>query len=59
MSVVSAVDLFYINELADILPIENTNALFADDVSVLSTRGTKEAAQEAAQRNVDTVVSWA
>ena len=51
--------LFYINELAKILPRDTLNSLFADDVSVLATARTKEEAQAIAQRTVDVVVHWA
>ena len=37
--------LFYINELAKILPRDTLNSLFADDVSVLATARIKEEAQ--------------
>ena len=51
--------LFYINNLANILPANNVNALFADDVSVLATNHSKEQAETDAQKSVDVVVRWA
>ena len=51
--------LFYINNLAEILPTSNINSLFADDVSILAVRRTLEEAEAAAQSSVDVVVSWA
>ena len=50
--------LFYINNLADILPDYNINALFADDVSILASATTKEEATRKAQAAVDIVVKW-
>ena len=50
--------LFYINNLAELLPDSTTNAMFADDVSILATAKTKEDAEIAAQAVVDIVVSW-
>ena len=50
--------LFYINNLAELLPTENVNALFADDVGILATARTIEEAQEKAQNAVDIVVRW-
>ena len=51
--------LYYINNLANILPTDNLNALFADDVSILATNHVKEEAERSAQTAVDTVVGWA
>ena len=51
--------LFYINQLAKILPRETLNSLFADDVSALATEKTKEQAEETAQTTVDVVSDWA
>ena len=51
--------LFYINNLAEILPTTNINSLFADDVSILAVRRTLKEAEAAAQSSVDVVVSWA
>ena len=51
--------LFYINNLAKILPSENINSLFADDVTILAVRKSLEEAEAAAQTSVDTVVRWA
>ena len=50
--------LFYINDLAKILPEETTNALFADDVTLLATANTLQEAEEICQRSVDVVVKW-
>ena len=49
--------LFYINQLAKILPRETLNALFADDVSVLATEKTKEETERKAQITVDVVTN--
>ena len=51
--------LFYINNLAEILPTDNINSLFADDVSILAVRKSLEEAEAAAQASVDIVVKWA
>ena len=51
--------LFYINQLAKILPRETLNSLFADDVSALATEKTKERAEGTAQTTVDVVSDWA
>ena len=51
--------LFYINSLADSLPKKNLNALFADDVSILSTNSDKDTAARNVQDSVDHVVQWA
>ena len=51
--------LFYINQLAKILPRDTINSLFADDVSALATTGSKEESEAVAQRTVDVVVEWA
>ena len=50
--------LFYINNLADLLPTGNLNALFADDVAILSTNRNLQGAEEAAQKAVDIVTQW-
>ena len=50
--------LFYINGLADLLPTENINALFADDVGILATAPTISEAEEKAQAAVDVVSEW-
>ena len=50
--------LFYINNLANIIPNFNINAMFADDVSILATANTKEEAVRKAQAGVDVVVRW-
>jgi ribonuclease HI len=51
--------LFYINTLAEILPAETINCLFADDVSALAVENTLEEAQESCQKTVNVVVEWA
>ena len=51
--------LFYINNLAEILPTTNINSLFADDVSILAVRSSLVEAEAEAQKSVDVVVSWA
>jgi ribonuclease HI len=48
----------YINNLANLLPESETIAMFADDVSILSTRRSREEATKAAQAAVDIVVAW-
>jgi hypothetical protein len=50
--------IMYINNLAVLLPESETIAMFADDVSILSTRRSKEEATRAAQAAVDIVVKW-
>ena len=50
--------LFYINNLAEILPNSTTNAMFADDVSILATRTKKEDAASAVQKVVNIVHRW-
>ena len=50
--------LFYINQLAKILPHGTINSLFADDVSALAIENTKEQAEATAQRTVDVVSDW-
>ena len=50
--------VFYINNLAELLPEYNFNALFADDVSILASDTKKETAVAMAQSAVDIVVSW-
>ena len=50
--------LFYINSLAEILPKDTINALFADDVGILATGPTIKAAEEKAQEAVNIVVEW-
>ena len=50
--------LFYINNLADILPDFNVNAMFADDVSILAPATTPGEAVSKAQEAVDVVVKW-
>jgi ribonuclease HI len=50
--------LFYINTLAEILPTNVINSLFADDVEILATADARNAAQANAQRAVDIVTKW-
>ena len=50
--------LFYINNLAEILPESNINALFADDVGILATANTIKEAEVEAQKAVDIVAEW-
>ena len=50
--------LFYIDNLARILPSTTTNSLFADDVTVLSSNHSKEDAEENAQHTVSIVERW-
>lgn len=50
--------VFYINNLAEILPDINIYALFADDVSILAQGSTKEEATASAQIAVDVVTRW-
>ena len=51
--------LFYINNLADILPHSNINSLFADDVSILAMKSRLKEAEEATQESVEMVTEWA
>ena len=46
------------DRLADILPKDTLNVLFADDVGILATAPTIKAAEEKAQKTVDVVVAW-
>ena len=50
---------FYINTLAERLPEGTINCMFADDVSVLAVENSLEEAQDACQKTVDVVVTWA
>jgi ribonuclease HI len=50
--------LFYINNLAEILPDTNVNVLFADDVGILATADSIKEAEAEAQKAVDIVSSW-
>ena len=50
--------VFYINNLAELLPDTNTNVLFADDAGILATADTIKEAQAEAQKAVDIVSSW-
>jgi len=51
--------LFYINTLAELLPADTINCLFADDVSALAVEDTLEEAQQSCQKTVNVVVEWA
>ena len=51
--------LLYTKSLANTLPNNNVNALFADDVSVLATAKHKEQAEKEAQQAVTIVAKWA
>jgi hypothetical protein len=48
----------YINSLAQLLPPETVNALFADDVAILASSNSIEKARELAQKTVDIVATW-
>ena len=50
--------LFYIDELAKIMPSDVTVSLYADDVSILASSRSKKEAEDQVQRAVDTVKSW-
>ena len=50
--------VLYINTLAEILPQQNLNSLFADDVGALATNVDREAANRDAQETVDVVSQW-
>ena len=50
--------IFYINNLATMLPTNNINCLFADDVSILASHHGKQKALEEVQRAADLVVDW-
>ena len=50
--------LFYINNLASSLNVDAVIALFADDVSILTTARRKEDVEVAAQSVVNSVVTW-
>ena len=50
--------LFYINDLATTLDNDAVIALFADDVSILTTARKKEGAEATAQSVVNSVVTW-
>ena len=51
--------LFYINTLAEILPEDTVNSLFADDISILATDSSTYKAQRKTQATVDIVQNWA
>ena len=50
--------LFYINTLAEIMPTNTLNGLFADDVGTVSTHHDRDIATANAQTAVDTVHRW-
>ena len=50
--------IFYINNLANILPANTVNCLFADDVSILSSDTDRSKAEAAVQAAVDIVTDW-
>ena len=50
--------LFYINELALLLPKNVLTAMYADDVSILASAKSTATAELLAQKAVDTVVDW-
>ena len=50
--------LFYINELATLLPSNVTTSLYADDVTILASSADKETARVQAQEAVDIVQEW-
>ena len=50
--------LYYINNLAELLSDFNTNALIADDVSILAVDEEKEAAERNQKETIDIVASW-
>ena len=49
--------LFYINNLAEILPDTNVNVLFADDVGILATADSIKEAEAEALKSVEIVSS--
>jgi ribonuclease HI len=50
--------LFYINNLAGLLPTDVTTSLYADDVAILASSRSLVEAQQQAQRAVDVVQEW-
>ena len=50
--------VFYIDNLASILPEETLNALFADDVAIQGMGNTVSEAEMKVQRTVDVVTAW-
>ena len=50
--------LFFIDNLANELPDDTLNAMFADDVCALATARSREDAQDAAQRTVNIISTW-
>ena len=50
--------IFYIDNLAELLPDETVNILFADDVGIKGAGPTIASAQEKVQKAVDIVTNW-
>jgi hypothetical protein len=50
--------LFYIDNLAAILPTDSLNILFADDVGVKGSAATIEEAEAIVQKTVDIIADW-
>ena len=50
--------IFYINSLANILPSNNLNCMFADDVGIVATARDRNEAVVSAQAGVDVVAEW-
>ena len=50
--------LFYINELAELLPQFTINTLFVNDVNVLASSPNIKTAERNAQLTVDIVTEW-
>ncbi len=50
--------LFYINNLAFLLPKELTISIYADDVSILASSKDRQVAQRETQKAVDVVAKW-
>ena len=50
--------ILYINNLAEILPAETVNAIYADDVTILAKHKSADEANRLAQQSVDVVAAW-
>jgi len=50
--------IFYIENLAKLLPKSTINALYADDVTIVATHKKKSKANKMAQKAVDIVIKW-
>ena len=50
--------IFYIDNLAELLPADTVNILFADDVGIKGAGPTIASAQEKVQKTVDIVAKW-